>query len=106
MDYFQPFSSYIPQQPQQKTKEQQQQDALIEALRGFGNQQQSTASQQAGQVVGANANGSGYGQGALQGAQMGLAGQNAWNRYNSIPGISGNSGFGTSPAIESVAAGF
>ena len=97
MDYFQPFSSYIPQVPQQKTHEQQQQDALIEALRGFG-QQQSAAPQQAGQVVNANFSG-GFQQGAGMGAQMGQAGQGLWNKYQPMTALQ----YGTTPGSQQTA---
>lgn len=53
MDFFKPLSAYI-QDPVQVSKEQQQQNALIEALRGVGGTQQSAVPSQVGNVVSAN----------------------------------------------------
>ena len=68
MDFFKPLSAYI-QDPVQVSKEQQQQNALIEALRG--SQQSAAAPVQTGNVVNANAAPgalqSGYGLGQLFG---------------------------------------
>ena len=80
MDYFAPLASYI-KPPEQRTPEQRQQDAIVEALRGMGGQQQ-MAPAQAGNVVSANANGSGFAQGAQLGQSLGQLGQGLNNQYN------------------------
>lgn len=81
MDFFKPLGEYI-QAPQQKTPEQQQQEALIEALRGMGTMQQA-APAQVGQVVNANANGSAFGGGVDMGSKLGQAGIKLFGKFGS-----------------------
>jgi hypothetical protein len=98
MEFFKPLGEYI-QAPQQKTPEQRQQDALIEALRGMGGQQQVAAPMQAGNVV--NANG---GQGALQsgvelGQNLGQIGTGLNNKFNFGTALQ----YGTTPGSQQTA---
>ena len=89
MEFFKPLGEYI-QAPQQKTPEQRQQDALIEALRGMGGQQQVAAPMQAGNVV--NANG---GQGGMQsGVELGQNIGQGINKFGTMFGGSGGSQVG------------
>ena len=94
MDYFAPLASYI-KPPEQKTPEQQQQAALIEALRGMGGQQQG-APAQTGNVVSANANGSGFAQGAQLGQSLGQLGQGLNDQY----GLTTAFKYGTNPGSQ------
>ena len=80
MDFFKPLGEYI-QAPQQKTPEQQQQEALIEALRGMGGSQQS-APAQVGQVVNANAPSGGMDSGMALGMGLGQLGNKLNNKFN------------------------
>lgn len=80
MDFFKPLGEYI-QTPQQKTPEQQQQEALIEALRGMG-AQSAAAPAQAGQVVNANAPSGGMNSGVELGQSIGQIGSKLNNKFN------------------------
>ena len=94
MDYFAPLSSYI-KAPEQKTSEQRQQDALIEALRGVGGQQQATPAQ-AGNVVSANG-----GQGGLQsGLNLGQSFGGIGSKLNDQYGLTTALKYGTNPGSE------
>ena len=95
MDTFAPLASYI-KGPEQRTPEHQQQEALIEALRsGMGSQQQA-APTQAGNVVSANANGSGYASGAQLGSQLGKLGQGLNDQYGLTTALK----YGTNPGSQ------
>ena len=94
MDYFAPLASYI-KPPEQKTPEQQQQEALIEALRGMGSQQQA-APAQAGNVVSANTNGGGFSQGAQMGQSLGALGGKLNDQYGLTTALK----YGTNPGSQ------
>ena len=100
MDYTNLLAQYIrgPRQQEQQTREQQQQQALVEALRGFGSmgQQQGGTPMQAGNIVGANANGSGLVQGAQLGGQLGQVGQGLWDKYQPTTALR----YGTTPGSQ------
>lgn len=81
MDFFKPLGEYI-QAPQQKTPEQQQQEALIEALRGMG-AQSAAAPAQAGPVVNANAPANSFGSGVGLGQSLGTIGTKLFNKFGS-----------------------
>ena len=83
MDFFAPLASYI-KAPQQQTPEQQQQQALIEALRGMGTPQQSSPAQ-VGQVVSANAPSGGMDSGVSLGQSLGQLGKKAWGAFGGAP---------------------
>lgn|SRR5574343_472798 len=80
MDFFKPLGEYI-QAPQQKTPEQQQQEALIEALRGMG-AQSAAAPAQTGAVVNANAPAGSMGQAVDLGMGLGQLGNKLNNKFN------------------------
>ena len=97
MDFFAPLASYI-KAPQQQTPEQQQQEALIEALRGMGTPQQSTPAQ-VGQVVNANAPSGGMDSGVGLGQSIGQIGSKLNNKFNF--GTAFN--YGTTPGSQQTA---
>ena len=82
MDFFKPLSAYI-QDPVQVSKEQQQQNALIEALRGMGGTQQSAVPAQVGNVVNANSGLGGLQQGIDLGQNIGQFGKKLYNSFGS-----------------------
>ena len=94
MDYFAPLASYI-KPLEQATPEQQQQAALIEALRGMGGQQQAVPAQ-AGNVVSANA-----GQGGLQsGLDLGQSLGTLGSKLNDQYGLTTALKYGTNPGSQ------
>ena len=98
MEFFKPLGEYI-QAPQQKTPEQKQQDALIEALRGMGGQQAAATPTMAGNVVNANGGQGGMQSGVELGQNLGTIGNSLNNKFNFGTALQ----YGTTPGSQQTA---